>query len=212
MVTARAVLYPSNGTYDDIKWRITNANGIDSNLASLEINGKNVKITALGDGTVYLRCFVKNGSDKIKLYSQMEFNISGFGSASLNPYEFISAGLYSFGTSNLTNGNDRGVATARDGMSMIGFERIDFGEFGSNEIVLPIFSLDDEKFPIEIWEGIAGEPEAVLLDTITYQKPSVWNVYQDETYKPSQKIKRINFLKLCALSQDTFKRLFLCKT
>jgi beta-galactosidase len=124
----------------------------------------------------------------------MEFHISGLGTASLNPYEFISAGLYSYGSDNLTNGNDRGIATARDGKSVIGFDRIDFGAYGSNEIVLPIFSLDSEEFPIEIWEGNPTNENNALLSTVIYQKPSIWNVYQEETYQLPKRLKGLTAL------------------
>lgn len=194
VISARAVIHPSSATYEDIQWRITTIAGIDTNIASLKANGKTAEITALGDGTLYLRCSAKNGGDKVKLYSQMEIQITGMGTASLNPYEFISAGLHSYGSDNLTNGNERGVATARDGKSVIGFGRLDFGDFGSDEIILPIFSLDGEEFPIEIWEGIPGEANAALLTTVTYQKPSIWNVYQKETYKLPKRLKNLTTL------------------
>ncbi|WMT38998.1 hypothetical protein RE628_15865 [Paenibacillus sp. D2_2] len=109
----------------------------------------------------------------------------------------MSAGYHSDASTNLTNGNERGVATGRDGESLICFDKIDFGNFGSDEITLPIFSLDDAEFPIEIWEGIPGEDNASLLTTVTYQKPSIWNVYQEETYRLPRRLKGI--VSLCFL-------------
>lgn len=193
-VSAYVKVYPETATYEDITWRVTNIAGIDSNIAALIPDSKSVTLTGLSDGKVYLRCMAKNGSEKIRLYSQMEFYISGLGTASLNPYEFISAGLYSFGSDNLTNGNERGMATARDGKSIIGFDRIDFGSYGSDEIVLPIFSLDSEEFPIEIWEGNAATENGVLITVVNYQKPSIWNVYQEETYKLPKRFKGLTSL------------------
>jgi len=187
-------LHPENATYEEVHWRVTNAAGVDANIATLAANGHEAIITALGDGDVYLRCAVMNGSDNIRLYSLMEFHISGLGQAHINPYEFVSAGYHSDASTNLTNGNERGVATGRDGESLICFNKIDFGNFGSNEITLPIFSLDDEEFPIEIWEGIPGEVSASLLTTVTYQKQSVWNVYQEETYRLPKRLKGITSL------------------
>lgn len=174
----RVKLHPENATFQDVEWRITNAAGIDANIATIEAEGHEAVITGLGDGDVYIRCATANGAEGIRLYSQMEFKLTGLGQAYLDPYEFISAGYHSSASLNLTNGNDRGVATAREGESRICFERIDFGDYGADEIILPIFSLDSEEFPIEIWEGIPGEPGAGLLSNVTYQKPSQWNVYQ----------------------------------
>lgn len=187
----RVKLHPRNATDQEVQWRVTNAAGIDAHIAAIEANGHEAVITALGDGDVYVRCAVKNGAERIRLYSVMEFQIAGLGQACLNPYEFVSAGYHSGKSRNLTNGNERGVATARDGESRICFENIDFGPVGSDEVTLPIFSLDSEEFPIEIWEGIPGEENAALLTRVTYQKPSRWNVYQEETYQLPKRLKGV---------------------
>jgi len=176
------VLHPSETTYRDVHWRITNAAGIDANIATLQAGGQDAVIAALGDGDFYIRCGTNNGADGIRLYSLMECRIDGMGQAFLNPYEFVSAGYHSDASRSLTNGNERGVATSRDEESWICFDRIDFGSYGADELTLPIFSLDDSEFPIEIWEGIPGQANASLITTVAYQKPSRWNVYQEESY------------------------------
>ena len=178
----RVKLHPSNATYQEVEWRVTNVAGVESNIATIESNGHEATVTALGDGKVYIRCATKNGSGKIKMYSLIEMEIQNMGHAFINPYEFVSAAYHSDKSYNLTNGNDRGMATSRDGESLISFERIDFGPYGSNEITLPIFSLDSEQFFIEIWEGTPGEDQAELLTTVSYYKPTIWNEYQAETY------------------------------
>ena len=187
-------LHPQAATWTDVEWRITNAAGIDANIAAIETNGHEAVITAWGDGDVYIRCGTANGADGIRLYSQMEFKLTGLGQAYLNPYEFVSSGFHSSFSRNLTNGNERGVATAREGESLICFERIDFGSYGADEIILPIFSLDDQEFPVEIWEGIPGEGGAELLTTVTYQKPTRWNVYQEECYMLPRRLTGITSL------------------
>src|SRR5690606_27410260 len=132
---------------------ITNVSGADSNIANVQANGHHATIEALGDGMVYVRAATKNGSDKIKQYSLLDLNITGLGQAYLDPYQFVSAAYYNaaHSTDNLTNGNERGMATARDGKSIICFTRINFGEVGTNELTLPVFSLDGDPFDIELW-------------------------------------------------------------
>ncbi|WP_334074404.1 MULTISPECIES: sugar-binding domain-containing protein [Paenibacillus] len=193
----RVQLHPANATYREVRWRVTNAAGVDSNIAKLEANGQEAVITALGDGEIYVRCATTNGAEQIRLYSLMEFKISGLGQALIDPYEFVSAGYHDKSASrNLTNGNERGVATGRDGESRICFRNLDFGGYGSDELTLPIFSLDDEEFPIEIWEGIPGEDNAIMLTRVRYQKPSRWNVYQDETYRLPKRLKGVTAISL----------------
>ncbi len=83
--------------------------------------------------------------------------ISGVGESFLDPYAFLSAGLYNAANVPLTNGNERGVATLRDGESHVGFRGLDFGAYGSDEMTLPLFPLDKAPFPFEIWEGMPAE-------------------------------------------------------
>lgn len=181
-LSVRVNIHPSEATYQDVEWRVTNVSGVESNNATIQVNGHEASITALGDGKIYIRCATKNGSDKVKLYSLLEMEIQNMGAAFIHPYEFVSAAYHSDKSYNLTNGNDRGMASSRDGESLIGFERIDFGPYGSNEITLPIFSLDDLRLDIEIWEGAPGEEHAERLTVVSYHKPSIWNTYQEETY------------------------------
>ncbi len=193
----RVKLHPAHATYRDVQWRITNAAGIDANIATIEADGHEAVITANGDGEVYIRCATTNGADRIRLYSQMEFRIEGLGQACLNPYEFVSAGFHGPASRNLTNGNERGMATARDGESWICFDNVDFGSYGSDELTLPVFALDSEEFPIEIWKGMPGDSQASeMLARVTYQKPSRWNVYQEETYRLPRR--------LCGITSLTF--------
>lgn len=205
-VVLTAKIYPENATYDEILWRVTNNGGVDSNIAKLTDTvtgessfsketglayGKQVKLSALGDGEVRVRCNTKNGADKIRLISDTDFVIEGIGTAFFNPYELISGSLFSRCDGTVTNGNERGVATARDGRTTVTFDNVDFGDFGSDEITLPIFELGGNAIKIEIWEDAPGDEESELVDVITYHVPSIWNTYQERTYKLAKKFKGV---------------------
>ncbi|WP_202903372.1 sugar-binding domain-containing protein [Gorillibacterium massiliense] len=190
-IPVQVKIHPENATYQDLEWRITTVAGIDANIAKLQADGHKAAITSLGDGKVYVRVATKNGADKIRLYSLMEVEITGMGQAFINPFEFVSAGFHSPASANLTNGNERGVATARDGESRVVFENIDFGDYGSDEITLPIFSLDNDEFTMDLWEGVPGEADAALLTVLTHQQQSQWNVYQEATYTLPKRLKGI---------------------
>ena len=196
-VLLTATLYPENASYPEILWRVTNNGGVDSNIAKLtDVQsgasgmscakglpyGRQVRLTALGDGEMRVRCNTKNGSDKIRLISDMDFTVTGLGAACLNPYEFISGSLFTRHQGEITNGNERGVATAREGKTTVTFDGVDFGDFGSDEITLPIFELESRLSPIEIWEGAPGDEKSELVDTVIYHVPSRWNTYQERTY------------------------------
>lgn len=201
-----AKIYPENATYQDVIWRVTNDGGVDSNIATLTdaetgetsvskekglAFGKKVKLTALGDGAVRVRCNSKNGGDKIRLISEMDFVIEEIGMAFFNPYELISGSLFSRYDGTITNGNERGVATARDGKTTVTYDNVDFGAFGADEITLPIFELGSEAVKIEIWEGAPQDAGSELVEVVTYHVPSVWNTYQERTYKLPRKFKGV---------------------
>lgn len=177
---------------EDIIWKAVNDSGIESSLAEITPNGFNCHLKAMGDGDFRLRCMVKNGKKQVNVISSLEFTAKDIGVAYLNPYNFIAGGLYTYSEGNLGNGNEHGVSSAREERSVIGFEKIDFGAFGSDEITVPIFELSSEPTPLQIWEGIPNKEGSVLLTDVVYHKPCIWNEYQAETYKLSKRVKGIS--------------------
>ncbi|MBS4209341.1 glycoside hydrolase family 2 TIM barrel-domain containing protein [Bacillus sp. FJAT-50079] len=193
-IMVQAKLYPVNTSYQEIEWSAVDDSGIKSNIAKVEAEGQKAKVSAIGDGAFRLRCTSKNGTDKTRLISELEFTAIEIGTAYKNPYDFISAGLYDYSKGEVTNGNDRGVATSRDGETQVGFRDIDFGPYGSDLITIPIFALSKEKYTLQIWEGMPDEDNSQLLADVIYQKESKWNVYQEETYRLSKKLRGITSL------------------
>lgn len=194
-------LYPENTSYRDIEWAAVNDGGIESNIAKVEVmpagtdgNGENqhtVKVSAIGDGAFRLRATSANGTDKTKLISQLEFKAEGLGTAYKDPYGFITGGLYDYTKGEVGNGNERGVATSRDGETHVGFRNIDFGPYGSDTITIPIFALSSEEYFIQIWEGMPDEEGSTMIADVVYDKESKWNVYQEETYTLSKRLSGI---------------------
>lgn len=192
-VTAR--VYPQNATYGDLHWRLTDAGGIDSPLAGLEVagDGKSATVIPRGDGEVYVRCAAKNGRGHVALISQLTLTITGMGRVLMDPYAFVSGGLYDWSNAELTNGNERGVATLRDGESQVGFKYLDFGDYGSDELTLSLFPLDKDPFAFEIWEGMPVE-DGSRLCTVIYDKGSVWNTYREVTYTLPRRLRGVTGL------------------
>jgi len=192
-VTAR--VFPHNATYNDLYWRLTNAGGIDSPLGILNVaeDGRSATVIPKGDGDVYVRCAARNGRGHITLISQRRITITGIGKSFINPYTFVSGGLCNWCNVELTNGNERGVATLRDRESQVGFKDLDFGDYGSDEITLSLFPLVKEPFSFEIWEGMPQEGGTHLY-TAVYDKGSVWNTYQDVTYKLPRRLRGVTAL------------------
>ncbi|SFL51729.1 beta-galactosidase [Gracilibacillus orientalis] len=190
-IKVRAMLYPTNTDYTEVEWSVVNDVGIVSNIATIKADGKEATVTAFGDGDFRVRCTSKNGKDTINLISELECKAEGLGTAYKDPFSFVSAGLYDDSKGEVTNGNERGIATSRDGETQVGFRNIDFGKEGSDVITVPIFALSSEVYDLQIWEGMPDDPNSKRLADTIYQKESRWNVYQPETFKLSQKLKGV---------------------
>ncbi|TAH72892.1 MAG: DUF4982 domain-containing protein [Anaerolineaceae bacterium] len=215
-ILVNAILHPANTSYKEVEWSIVNASGIPINNAKVEANGLEAKIIAMADGEFYLRCTSSNGTDKTKLISHLEFTATEIGTFYKNPYEFISGGLYDYGKGDIGNGNEKGIASMYDGETIIGYQNIDFGSYGSDKITIPIFTYNDEAYPIQIWEGIPGDEGSALVTEVVYQKPSIWNVYQEDTYILPRRLKGLtsisfvvqNKLHIKGFSFDNVNRAF----
>ena len=188
----KAHFSPANAKDKELIWSIVDDAGIPLKIATIEeIGYGRVKVTAKSDGNFRLRCMSKSGTDHICIISSLEFIITGLGKAFTDPYEFVSAGLYNYSKGEIGNGNEHGVATARDGESQVGFRNIDFGVYGSDEITVPVFALTDDPYEIEIYEGMPDEGGS-LLGKFIYQKPKMWNVYQLETFHLNKRLRGIS--------------------
>ncbi len=196
-LSVKAKIYPKNATYNDLNWRITGPAGVEVKNASISPDaGKAdiVRITALGDGDFVLRCTCNNGKDCVSTISSLEYHITGLGFLYTNPYEFVSASLYRSFTGELSPGNERGVATARDSKTTVTFDHIDFGDYGSDIITLPIFELNSEPAVLTFREGNDSTDDSSILGIFTYYKPSIWNVYQEETFRLNRRLRGITSL------------------
>lgn len=188
-----AAICPKTAWDQEVIWSVVDDAGIPLNIAEIEPQGLEVKVTAKSDGQFRLRCMSKCGTGKVRIISQLEFMITGLGTAFTDPYEFVSAGLYDYSKGEVGNGNEHGVATARDGETQVGFRDIDFGVYGSDEIILPIFALTDDPYELEIYEGMPDEG-GVSLGRFVYQMPKIWNVYQEAVYKLKRRIRGVSSL------------------
>ncbi len=191
-ITVEAHVEPPLADDQELTFRAVNDTGVTVNLVSLAQDGHRVVMKAKGDGSFRLFALSKSGTDKTRVMSQLEFTIDGFGQAYTDPYEFVAGSLYtSVPKGDVGCGNERGVATGRDGDTVVCYDNLDFGDVGSDEITIPIFALDDNEYPIQIWEGVPGEEGSEMVADVVYQKPSIWNVYQEDTFRLNRRLKGI---------------------
>ena len=198
-VAIRATVYPK-GAKQELEWLAVNDMGIASPLAQIADiavteDGETAVIKPLGDGNFRVRCLTRNGMKVVKVISELEFSIEGHGEAVINPYRLVHGAMYTRSSVPIGNAIDHGVVAVAGGC-VITFDRLDLGDFGSDEISVPIFEQSGEPCPIEIWEGVPGEAGAEKLFETVYQKPVIWNHYQADTYKLPRRVKGITTISL----------------
>ncbi|MBP5726883.1 MAG: glycoside hydrolase family 2, partial [Clostridia bacterium] len=176
-----------------IEWEATNAAGIRSPYVTVTQEGNRVTVKAEGDGQYYLLGLCGKQEGCCDFISQIEFTALGTGKPSMDPYSYVSAGLYDLHEGNIGTGNEKGVAFDRYGESMIGFSRVDFGPTGSDTLTADIFALNDDPYDMEL-QACALNGGKKMKAVLHYEKPSIWNVYQSETWKLPERLTGVQTL------------------
>ena len=190
--TFRYRILPENAAKPEILWQAANASGIESPAVTLHTDGDTVTVQAEADGQFYLRALCMEAG-QCAFISQTEFTASGFGNPAYDPYEYVSAGLYDLHEGDIGAGNEKGIAFARDGESMAGFRNVDFGRTGSDRITVDIFALDGSPYDMELYTLNEDHTEHRVA-MLHYEKPSIWNVYQPETWTLPERLTGVRTL------------------
>ena len=197
-VAVEVAALPQSAMAQPLSFRIVNAQGVDMPAASIRQEKNRVIVSAQGDGCMYLRCSARNGYEHARVLSSLEITASGFGPMGLDPYGFVAGALAGIREGDIGAGNEQGIAFARDGESAAGFAHVDFGPAGSDEITLPVFALNDDLYHIKLWDGMPSQGGR-LIAALPYQKKSIWNTYQAETYRLPQALRGVHTI---AFSMD----------
>ena len=191
--TAKAEILPQSSSFKDISWKCIVDNGIESPIAKVTQNGNTASVTAYGDGSFILRAMCNNGKDHPEVISDLYFTAEGLGEALTNPYSFVSASLWAF--SNIKPSIiDKGAISGINERTVIGFNNIDFGSYGSDSLILHIGSDRANSVKIELWLGNPEEPstEPELIDTISFNGNKCWNSFKPEKFMLPKRISGIH--------------------
>ncbi len=193
-------ILPEDADDKEFSYKIINRAGIELDFAEItKIDDSHIKVTAYGNGEGYLRVTSKSGSEIVRIMSQLEISSEGLGERYMNPYKFVSAGLNSHVIAGCRGGNDKGIATVDNARSGIVFENMDFGESGTDEMILTLFTFSDSIYEIELYKGDATEEgKAQLIDVLKYKQPCDWNVYKPQTFKLPYTLKGLQTISLIA--------------
>lgn len=195
-----ATVYPKNTTYPEITFKALTLEGIESNSVRLIQNGNEVRVIAKGDGEFRLCAIAQNGSNLAEVMSELEFKVEEMGKANLDPYGFVSGCQCTRANCPTKVSFKGGVFADTEDSAEITFDEVDFGEFGSDEVTVPLFTFKDE-LPIEIWLGIPSKGGTCLLKS-TYAAKSWYNHYQANTYVLPYRIKGLQTITFVIRSQQ----------
>ncbi|MBR6872811.1 MAG: DUF4982 domain-containing protein [Ruminococcus sp.] len=189
------LLCPASNTYkDSIEYRVTTAEGITSPLAQIVTSdAEGVTVRCLGDGEMYLRAACRNGTDKIHVFGMLRLTADGIGSALTDPYQLVMGGLYTLSGGNVSTGIYHGAGIGQGG-GWIGFENVDLGMAGSDEITVPLFANYSTPVRMKIWDGTPDSGE--LLGDFEYALEPKWLTYQPMTYKLPKTLRGIHTISI----------------
>lgn len=193
-MTVIAKLHPADASDRELIWKVVDEGGMECRNAVIEpLTGERLgaKVTGLGDGAFIVRCMTKNGTDKVKLISQLDMKIEGMGAAFVTPYEPVTGAAYSSSVGDVGRGPEDSACMDKDMETVLTYTDIDFGEYGSDEITLAIYANDDDPHEVQIYLGVPGEDGSRLLGDVVYQKPGIWETFQPETYKLNERVNGI---------------------
>ena len=182
-VTVKALVHPANASDKTLCWKPMMLEGVESDCASVSVqknaDEETATVKARSDGSFRLLCSAKNGCLYPQVLSELEFTVSGLGTANRNPYSLIEACKCDRSLSPVTLSFDGGVQTPSERTWYL-FDHVDFGVQGSDSITIPVFTWDPEA-ELELWEGCPDEGGRKIMD-LHYRAPSAFNAYTSNTF------------------------------
>lgn len=182
---------PEGNNGGEAELRVLTLRNIRSPIADYSEKNGLVSVTAKGNGSFKLRALCKNNDEKYHVISELNFTSEGFETTYCDPYSLVLGGLYSRSGGAVSNGIEKGAEFTDRSFSYIGFENVDFGEFGSDTISVPVFSNSLDPVAISFYDG-NPEENGELLGTFEYTTKPIWLTYQPETYKLRKRLRGVH--------------------
>ncbi len=172
-------LLPANATYSDITWKCVRDTGVEVNFATVEWDGLNATVTAIGDGEFIARAFVNNGAAQPQVCADVRFTATGLGAAVTDAYSFISASRVD--SSNVpVNLIEDGAIGGFSGRTIMTYKNIDFGRTGCETLVLHIGTCFDAD--VEVWADLDDEENRAQLDAVRFDNNGHWCGFAGQTF------------------------------
>ncbi len=192
-LSASVKILPPNATFEDVTCKLVKPNGVESNIAECELNNGIINVTAKGDGEAILRAYAANGGKYPQVISELKFSVTGLGDAVRNPYAFVKACEYSFGSEPL-NIIENGALGGFTNRIYAGFTALDFGKTGMEKFRLYFGNCCNKDIPIEIWDGVPEGDGSVLLTTAMFPHNNGWGSFEPYDFELGTRLKGMHNL------------------
>ncbi|MGN0675433.1 MAG: beta-galactosidase, partial [Oscillospiraceae bacterium] len=192
-LSASVKILPENATFNDITCKLVKTNGVESNIAECELKDGKINVAAKGDGEAVLRVYAANGSRYPQVISELKFSVTGLGDAVRDPYTFVKACDYSFGSEplNIIENGALGGFTKR---IYAGFSALDLGKTGTEKFRLYFGNCCNKDIPIEIWDGVPEADGSVLLTTAMFPHNNGWGSFEPCDFELGTRLKGMHSL------------------
>ncbi len=196
-VLINARVYPDNSDFKEIEWKCVLDNGVEVGLSEIKPILDGAVISAKGDGKYRIRASCSNGKAHTEVFSDLVFENTGFGSALTDPYTFVSASLYNFSNHPL-NIVERAAVSGITERTVIGFDNIDFGGFGSDDLLLHCGHCGgNEPVPVELWNG-NPDNGGKLIETLLFENNKLWDNFAPQRFTLPERLKGISSIAFVA--------------
>lgn len=187
-VTAK--ILPENAQYG-IEWTAVTETGVVTNIAAVSGDSSGADITVCGDGKFRLRAFCRNGKPDPEVISELEMDVTGLGSAVINPYaELIKGSLYNISLEQLNEVSEGGVQVENGGKNIVGFKNVNFGRAGSDSFTVNIINWhNNDEVEFSVWSGIPHEEGSEKLGDFAYRADFIWQTYIPNSFKLDRRLK-----------------------
>ena len=183
-VKVHAKVFPQNASDKTLTVLPMMPEGVTSDCALLSVSpcadGADVRVTARSDGSFRLTAMAQNKSQWPQVLSELEFTVSGVGTANRNPYELVQACKCSDSSIPVKLSFDGGVETVAK-ECWFAFDSVDFGVEGSDRITVPLFLWETDA-DFSLWEGIPTKGGRKIMDC-HHHAPVKVNAYSSCTYE-----------------------------
>lgn len=202
-----AKILPENAEYD-LEWAAVTETGVITNIAEVSGDNNGATVRVCGDGVFRLRCFCRNGKPCPDVISELEMDVSGLGSVSVDPYAgLVKGSLYNISLAKLDEVSEGGVKVANDNRNVVGFKNVNFGRGGSDRFTVNIINWhNNDEIKFSLWSGIPRSEGSEKLGDFVYRADFIWQTYIPNSFKLERKLKGVK--DLCFEFEPGEKRIY----